>query len=232
MKKNVIIIGFILIFLLIGLSGCTEKQTSNEKTSSEQTEKQVTPPIEESITTILSKTETIDSMYYEIDASIEMSEFGIQHALIKIWQKTPYLKEQIISDYNGISNSILVINCPDGTYIYDNDKETYIMTMEDVSFFSASLQYFDSALIKTYLGNESLNTYDTEIIDGKQATIIEYSPMQDNNFVRIKMWIWNDKGVPLKALIDMTMEDMTMAMDFTFTNYSFTEISDSTFRVS
>ena len=37
---------------------------------------------------------------------------------------------------------------------------------------------------------------------------------------------------PLKALINMTMEQTTMTMDFNFNNYSFSDIPDSTFNVS
>jgi hypothetical protein len=48
----------------------------------------------------------------------------------------------------------------------------------------------------------------------------------------IQMWIWNEKGVPLKANIEMTMEDMIMTMNFNFSNYSFSDIPNSTFNVS
>ena len=48
----------------------------------------------------------------------------------------------------------------------------------------------------------------------------------------IKLWIWNEKGLPLKAYIDMTMKDFTMEMDFVFMEYSFLDIPDSTFSIS
>jgi outer membrane lipoprotein-sorting protein len=47
-----------------------------------------------------------------------------------------------------------------------------------------------------------------------------------------KIWIWNEKGLPLKADMDMTMEEMTMTMDLIFSNYSFADIPDSTFNVA
>lgn len=232
MKKQLIIIGITLLFILVGFCGCTEQNSSSDSLPSDQSKSKAIPPTTESIQTILSKTETIESMYYEIDASIDMSNFGTQTALIKIWQKSPYLKEQITSITDGITTSISVIHRPEGTYIYDDEQDSYILTMEDVTSLSSSLQYFDSDLIKTYLNNETLNNYDTEIIDGKKATVLQYAPVQENNLIAIKMWIWNERGVPLKAIIDMTMEDMTMTMDFTFSNYSFSDISDNTFNLS
>ena len=48
----------------------------------------------------------------------------------------------------------------------------------------------------------------------------------------IELWIWNEKGLPLKGYIDMTMEDFTMEMDFVFIEYSFLDIPDSTFSIS
>ena len=77
-----------------------------------------------------------------------------------------------------------------------------------------------------------MSNFDTETIDGKKATIIQYSPFEEDNLITIKLWIWNERGVPLKAFIDMTMEDNTMTMEFKFSNYSFSDIPDSTFSVS
>jgi len=47
----------------------------------------------------------------------------------------------------------------------------------------------------------------------------------------MKMWIWNEKGVPLKALSTQTSEETTIMMDYEYSNYSFSDIPDSTFSV-
>jgi hypothetical protein len=94
------------------------------------------------------------------------------------------------------------------------------------------LQYFDSEIIKKYVGNHTLNDFETEIIDGKKAIIIQYSPLEEEYPMTIKLWIWDEKGLPLKAYIDMKMEDFSMTMNFVFRDYSFLDISNNTFSIS
>ncbi len=225
MKKQILIFGITLIFITVGFSGCTQQDSSYDQ-SIDQSILYST----ENIQTILAKTETIESMYYEIIASINMNQFGTQIAMIKVWQKKPYLKVQTTSTTNGITNTIMVIQRPEGTYNYDYDQGKYVLTTENTSFVT-SLQYFDNEMIKIYLNNQTSKNFETEIIDGKKATIIQYTPLEEGNLMTIKIWIWNEKGVPLKATINMTMEEITMMMDFIFSNYSFSEIPDSMFSV-
>ena len=225
MKKQILIFGIMLIFITAGLSGCTQQDSSSDQ-STEQTTLHAT----ETIQTILAKTETIESMYYEITSSINMPQYGIQTAMIKIWQKKPYLKAQTTSTVNGFTNTIMVIQRPEGTYNYDYEKGKYVLTTDNTSFVT-SLQYFDNEMIKKYLNNQTSTNFETEIIDGKKAAIIQYTPPEGGNLMTIKIWIWNEKGVPLKATIYMTIEEITMMMDFIFSKYSFSEIPDSTFSV-
>jgi len=232
MKKQILIFLIMLVFMIIVLSGCTQQDSSDYTLSSDKSEIKTNPPATETIQTILLKTETIESMYYEIDSSIYMSEFGTQTATIKIWQKSPYLKEQITSVTDGITTSITVIQRPDGIYMYDTKIGKYVLATEEVTSIATSLQYFDNKLIKNYIKNQTSTDFETETIDGKKATIIQYIPLQGEYPMTIKLWIWNERGVPLKAFIDMTMDDTTMTMQFHFSNYSFLEIPDSTFNVS
>jgi hypothetical protein len=101
MKKQLLVVGILFILITVGLSGCTQQNLSSDYSSIDQSKDQ-TPQTTESIQTILAKTETIESMYYEIVASINISEFGTLTALIKIWQKPPYLKEQITGVIDGV----------------------------------------------------------------------------------------------------------------------------------
>ena len=232
MRKQIIIVLIMLVFMIIILSGCTQQNSSEDTLSSDESEIKTNPPATETIQTILSKTETIESMYYEIDASIHISEFGTQTATIKIWQKTPYLKEQITSITDGITTSITVIQRPEGIYMYSPEIGNYIVATEEATSIATSLQYFDNELIKNYIINQTTTDFETETIEGKKATIIQYTPLQGEYPMTIKIWIWNERGVPLKAYIDMTMEDTTMMMDFKFNNYSFSDIPDSIFSMS
>ena len=169
---------------------------------------------------------------YQITATITMPQIGTQTATIKIWQKAPYLKVEMNGVAAGMTNTITIIQRPEGTYTYDTAQGKYVLTTDDVPSFATSLQYFNPEMIKKYLNNQSLTHFETETIDGKKATIIQYTPAQGENQITVKIWIWNEEGVPLKAYINMVLEEYTMTMDFNFNNYSFADISDSTFSVS
>jgi len=235
MKKQVFMVGITFVLITVGLSGCTDQNSSADTSSSDEIKIQTIPPATESIQTILTKAETIESMYYEITASINMSQFGSQTATVKIWQKTPYLKEQITGVADGVTTTISVIQRPEGMYFYDTAQGKYVLKTKAqplATSFVTSLQYLDTEQIKNFVNNHTSMNYETETIDGKTATVFQYTPFQGENVMTIKMWIWNEKGVPLKAYFTMTMEESTMTMDFTFSNYSFSDIPDSTFSVS
>lgn len=226
MKKQLVMVGIIVVLITVGLSGCTQ-----ENSSSDLTKIQSGSPTTESLETILDKTDSIESMYYEIAASITMPQYGTQTAAIKIWQKLPYIKEEISSVSGGATYTILVIHRPEGNYTYDTEQGRYVLTPNATSF-ATSLQYLDSGMIKSLLENQTVTNLAAETIDGKQATVIQYSLSMLGLNITIKMWIWNDYGVPLKAIIDMTMEETSMTMDFRFSKYSFSDIPDGTFSVS
>jgi outer membrane lipoprotein-sorting protein len=237
MKKPSILIVLACLVVITGLSGCTEQDSSTKtiagetSTSSEiLNQQQIQEP--ETLEAILNNSATIESIYYEITTDMSIPEIGKQTATIKIWQKKPYFKEEITSSAGGMSTSISVIQRPEGTFLYHTDLNQYLLTTEDISSVSASLQYFDNDMIMMYMEDDILSNFETEIIDGKQATIIQYSPMQDEGSINIKLWIWTEKGLPLKAQIDMTLEEISMDMEFRFSNYSFQEIPDGTFDIT
>ncbi len=225
MKKKLIIIGLIVLFIVVVFSGCTQQDSSSDKSDNDTDFSTY-----ETIQTVLAKADNIESMYYEIIATITMDQYGTQNANMKIWQKKPYLKAEITSVTNGISNTIKVIQRPEGTYNYDNEKGKYVLSDLNESFVT-SLQYFDNEMIKKYINNQTQTNYETELIDGKKASIIQYNPINDSYPMAIKIWIWNEKGVPLKATFDMNLEEITMLMEFKFNNYSFLDIPDNTFNV-
>ena len=232
MKKQYIMIGIVgvtiaVIVVIAGATGSFQPNTSADETTIETKAQE-----QESLQTILSKADAIGSMYYEIYGTITMSQYGSQTLTMRIWQEKPYLKEEITSQIAGITNTISVIVRPDGAYVYNPAQGKYVLTTE-VPAYVTSLQYLDPKMIKDLLNNQSITDFETEIIDGKMTTVIEYEmPLIGETLMTIKIWIWNEKGVPLKAYMTMTMKEMTMTMDFVFRNYSFSDIPDSTFNVT
>ena len=230
-KKQFIIIGIVgvllaVIVIIAGACGSFQPNTSYEKTIDSNT------PEPESLQTILSKADYIGSMYYEIYVTITMPHYTAQTLSMRIWQEKPYLKEEITSQTMGITNTLIVLVRPEGTYVYNPSQGKYVLTTEVPSYVT-SLQYLDPKMIRDILNNQTITDFETEIIDGKQTTIVEYNiPLIGENLMTMKIWIWNEKGVPLKAYMTMTMEEITMTMDFVFSNYSFSDIPDRTFNVT
>jgi hypothetical protein len=213
-----------VVFVVAGLFG------SNQNNSVTESDITATPPTVESVQKMLENAASIDSLYYEITMTMDMSQYGTQTATMKIWQEKPYFKQQITSTMGGATNTISVIQRPEGTYLYDTLQGKYVLTT-DIPSFTTSLQYLDSSMIKNLLTNQSFIQFETETIDGKLATAFEYTISLSGMNMTTKIWIWNEKGLPLKADMDMTMEEMTMTMDFIFSNYSFADIPDGTFNV-
>lgn len=228
-KIQILAIGIVtaivaVVFVVGGLYG------NNQDNSVTESDIIADPPTVESVQKMLENAASIDSLYYEITMFMDMSQYGTQTATMKIWQEKPYFKQQITTTMGGATNTISVIQRPEGTYLYDIVQGNYVLTT-DIPSFTTSLQYLDSSMIKNLLTNQSFIQFETETIDGKLATAFEYTIALSGMNMTTKIWIWNEKGLPLKADMDMTMEEMTMTMDFIFSNYSFADISDSTFNV-
>jgi outer membrane lipoprotein-sorting protein len=216
MEKQKVLFGIIapLVCSLLMISGCTQQQGSDQTST-------------ESLQTILAKAETIGSVYYELATSTAMSGAPVQTTTMKIWQKTPFLKEDRNITTGNITTTLTVIKRPEGIYRYDITQNKYELALgiEIPQLLSTG----DTA--KDLLNNQTITTLGTETIDGKTATVIQYTPSQAGNSTTIKMWIWNEKGVPLKALYTMTSGETTITMDYDYSNYSFSDIPDSTFSV-
>jgi outer membrane lipoprotein-sorting protein len=145
---------------------------------------------------------------------------------MKIWQKTPYLKEEKNSTTSNITTTLTVIKRPEGIYRYDATLNTYEL---DPLIVIPQLSTADVA--QDLLNNQTITLLGTETIAGKTATVIQYTPSQAGNSTTIKMWIWNEKGVLLKALYTTVSEEANITMDYNYSNYSFSDIPDSTFSV-
>jgi hypothetical protein len=213
-------VGSLLLILLMmgGLTGCTEQNSQDPL-----------HPTATAVQAILAKATAIDSMYYEINGSLNVTAFVSEVLSMKVWDKEPYLKEKITVITAGIPTTLVLIQRPEGTYYYNGTK--YMLTSNIPSYITA-FKYIDPEMIKDLLNNQSITDFETEVLDGKQTTLINYTlPLQGGHSITVTVWIWNDMGVPLKAIVDMNTE-AKMSIDIIFNNYSFNSIPDSEFDVS
>jgi outer membrane lipoprotein-sorting protein len=202
-------------FLII--SGCTQQNPSSDQTK---------PPTQMTLQQILEKALLIESMYYELETSTTMSSGTIlQNSTMKIWEKMPYLKEEVLTTAGNITMNLTIIKRPEGLYVYNSIQHRYILSPG-----SAVPQDSTTETVKDLLNNQTITNLGTETIDGNQATVIQYTPNQRGNSSIMKMWIWNEKGIPLKAVLTTTKEE-TITMIFLYKNYSFVDIPDSTFDI-
>jgi outer membrane lipoprotein-sorting protein len=213
MEKQTVLFGIIatLACSLLIVSGCTQQNNS---------------PSPESLQAILEKASIIESVYYELEISQMINGSVEQSTTMKIWQKTPYLKEEVNSTTAGITTTLIVIKRPEGIYRYDTSQNTYALDPLTVI-----PQLSTADMVNDLQNNQTLTILGIETIDGMTATVIQYTPSQAGNSTTIKMWIWNEKGVLLKALYTTVSEEANITMDYNYSNYSFSDIPNSTFSV-
>ncbi len=220
MEKQKIALGLVLMLVCSSLmiSGCTQQNSSSDQTN---------PPSTETFQEILMKAEAIESVYYEVAIVESVSGAQVQNITMKIWQKAPYLREDVTYMIPGAITNLSMIQRSEGMYQYDSTQNTYV-PVQGIDFPQLSIGDFARDL----LNNQTITLLKTETIEGKLATVFQYSPSQPGNSTTMKMWIWNEKGVPLKAFLTTTKEETTMTMDYQYHNYSFIDIPESTFSIS
>ena len=70
-----------------------------------------------------------------------------------------------------------------------------------------------------------------ETIDRVATTVLQYSTSDLGGSTTTKVWIWNDKGIPIKTQITVLMGDMTFVTTKVMKNFDFNDISSSEFSV-
>lgn len=165
-------------------------------------------------------------MYSELEISTAINGSLEQSTTMKIWQKTPYLREEENSTTGGITTSRTFIKRPEGIYRYDATLKTYQSDPQIVIS-----QPFTADMVNDLLKNQTITILGAETIDGNTTTVIQYTPIQAGNSTTITIWVWNEKGVPLKTRSITKNQGITKTIDSTYKNYSFSVISDSTFSV-
>lgn len=200
-----------LICVLLMGSGCTEQNNQ---------------PAEETFQTILEKAAVLQSVYYELQISTMIIDSVEQTTTMKIWEQAPYLKEEINDTSGGITTTQNIIKRPEGTYRYDNISKTYELDPQLII-----RQPSIAERTHDLRNNQTFTIVGTENISDIPTTIIQYHPNQGGNSTTITLWIWNDKGVPLKEQYVSNSEDTSVTITSLYNNYSFAEIPDSIFSV-
>jgi len=183
----------------------------------------------ESVEDILAKAENIGPVQYEIVSTISMTGVPQEVTTIvtmKVWQKMPYMR----MDSTTAGTTTIMIVRPDAVYFYDASKDKYLkMTPEEMA--TKFTQKSFTELSKEIKESGTLKELGTEIIDGKLTTIIEYSITVEETIITQKLWIWNEKGVPLKAESTTGMGEIVTTTKMEYKNFVFEDIPDSVFEV-
>ncbi|MCU0850410.1 MAG: hypothetical protein MUC80_03935 [Candidatus Thermoplasmatota archaeon] len=220
MNQPIRLLGIITILTCIILlnSGCTQQQT---------------PTPEETIQTILEKAAILETVSYQIDTTFVIDGIIPQTTTMKIWQKTPYLKEDVTittintnSTIGNITTNLSIIKRPEGIYVYDNTTNSYQLNSQQII-----PQPTTTDMVQNLLNNQTLTITGTENLSGIPTTIIQYHPNQGGNTTTVTLWLWNDRGVPLKEQYTSTAEGSIVTITSTYTNYSFEDLADSLFSV-
>jgi hypothetical protein len=137
-----------------------------------------------------------------------------------------YLKEEENSTSENITITQLIIKRPDGLYHYDNVSQTYQLDPQTIIF-----QPSTTEMVYNLLNNQTLTIVGTENISGKTTTVIQYAPNNIGNPTTVKIWIWNEKGIPLQEQYITNNQGISVTINSIYSNYSFEDIPESTFSV-
>jgi outer membrane lipoprotein-sorting protein len=223
MQKQHIALGIIIMLICSSLmiSGCIQENSPIDQNNK---------PSSETLDQLLGKAQIIESVYYEINISEYLSGELIFYSDVTIWQETPYVKENVSQSHGGIIlPEISYIKSPNGTYQYDAEENRYRNDYDP----KVTLPYRTiSEIADDLLNNQMLTSLGTETVDGKTTTVLQYSSDESGNTTTMKMWIWNDYGVPVKATETRMRNEMTLTWEYSYHSYTFTDIPDSTFDIS
>jgi outer membrane lipoprotein-sorting protein len=201
MRKTIIFGSILLLTALVLMgAGCGKKEASEE-------------PSEESLTEILSKARGTASFKY--DLVITAPEQTITQ---KVWLKQMKMRTETIVEGQKM------------IYLMDMDEQIAHMYMPDqntamrMDFSGAQESVGESPLEQSeYLEGYNPVTLGSEIIDGKDCLVAEYSV----ETMGTKMWVWKEYGLPIRT--ESTTPEGTYLTELK--NIEFTDIADSIFEL-
>lgn len=236
--KNFVGIAILTIFVMIGVVGYFVYSTQLQKVAQFQEEIPsigVTPTelTKESIYDILAKAEAIGPVQYEAISSI-ITATGLSQEVIatmtaKVWQKIPYMRvEETTKD--GTTKTTKMIIHPDAAYLYDAKIDKYVrMTKEAMA--TQFIQKSFEELSKELRENMTLKQLGSETLDGKLTIIIKYFVEIEGTPITQKLWIWKEKGIPLKSESEWKIGGITYVSKIEYKNFLFGDIPNSVFEV-
>ncbi len=167
---------------------------------------------------ILTKAKTITSMKYDEVVTVQNNSINRS---ITIWEKPPYMK---FYESQG-NDSRVFINRPEGVYVELPDKHIFVrsnITLPEESLITLSEKLL-SSISFSIVGSETINSVAT--------TILQYSNNTSNKTTTTKVWIWNDKGIPIQTQVTLHIGSITLITTKTMKNFDFSTIPDSEFSV-
>jgi outer membrane lipoprotein-sorting protein len=112
------------------------------------------------------------------------------------------------------------------TWMVDQNKATITdLTKEKPITAQANIQdFWDSDLV----------VKGTETLDDKTCTVVEYNKTTTEGKMTGKIWVWQEKGLPLRMDTTMTStseKGMNLTVTIEFKNYEFVDLADNLFEL-
>lgn len=209
----------------------TEAESSEEvpEFEAQPTEEAPEETTKESIQDILAKAETLGPMKYEVVANVSMTGLPpgfemppMPPVTMVAWQKRPYMRFDTIST----NETTRMIIHPDAIYYYVESQDKYDrISVEELA--NMTMQKSLEEVSKEIREKMTLKVLGTVIIDGKLATVVEYSIPSGRTTVTQKLWIWNEKGIPLRS--EVRLKGMSTTIEYK--NFVLGDIPDEIFEV-
>jgi len=208
MKKQKMILvpaASLLCFLLI--SGCTQHTPS---------------PVKVTIQDILVRAKNIGPIKYDVVTSFTVNGSTMPNRTKTIWEEPPYTKVELLLG----NTSAVFITRPDGFYVRNPGEHNFTKTTSHSS--DQPLENQSAEL----LTNISFQVVGNETINGNATTVLQYTTNESGSPSTVKVWIWNDKGIPVKSQTTVFMGKTAFITVIMYEHFVFGDISLSEFSVS
>jgi outer membrane lipoprotein-sorting protein len=203
----------IVSLLVIGCGGGSEEAgttTTPKATSTATSTPTKTAATGDTLADLLAKGQNIGSVKYDMVVTAP----GQDTMTTKVWLKGEKMKFE--SEVEGETSITIIDGEEEVMYMYMPDENmAYKMDMSNAP---------ESAVEET----EGILDYDytiigTETVDGKSCLVVEWTV----EGIASKMWVWKDKGFPIKMESTTPQGKMTIE----YKNIQFVNISDSEFEL-
>jgi hypothetical protein len=191
----------------------TSVTTASSATTSSSVTTTTSTGTTNSLIDILGLGKDINSIKFDLTVTTT----GLTSISMTVWQKQQKMKADM--SLQGTTISIIFDMATNVMYSYMPGQNTATKTTIDNSMVPES-PINDVSGILDY----SPNVIGTETIDGKVCTVVTYDKTELGS---IKMWIWNEKGLPLK--MEVTADGNMTTIEYK--NIDLSDIPDSMFEL-